>query len=235
MKVYAISDLHLSFSTNKPMNVFGEKWDNYEEKMRANVNNVVSSEDILLIGGDLSWAMTMAETDEDFKYIGSLAGKKVVIRGNHDYWWKSISNVREKFSEYNVLALQNDAVKIGNVIIAGTRGWVVPEHGKGQSEQDKKIYDRELIRLEMALQSARGKYENGDLIIALVHYPPFNSTIDHNDIMDLLERYGVNICVYGHLHGKTKYTTTELVVNGVKYMLTSADKVGFSPKLIADI
>lgn len=234
MKVFAISDLHLSFGTNKPMDIFGEKWENYENKIKTNVDQVVGEDDVLLIAGDLSWAMNMAETSADFNFIGSLAGKKIVVRGNHDYWWKSISGVREQFEPYEVYALQNDSVKIGNVVIAGTRGWVVPERGKGLSEQDKKIYDRELIRLEMALVDATNKLDDDDKLIVLIHYPPYNSTVDDSDFTALLEKYKVDYCVYGHLHGKTKYSSGKAEKNGVKYILSSCDKIGFSPILICE-
>lgn len=229
MKVFAISDLHLSYGTNKPMDVFGEKWENYENKIKQNVNKMVSDEDILLIAGDLSWAMLMSETEADFEYIGELPGTKVVVRGNHDYWWKSISGVREVFEPKKVYALQNDSIKIGDYIIAGTRGWVVPETGKGMSEQDKKIYDRELIRLEMALQDAEKKKTGNEKLIALIHYPPFNSTMDDSDFTRLLEKYRVESCVYGHLHGWTKYSSAFATKNGINYYLSSCDKIGFSP------
>ena len=234
MKVFAISDLHLSFGTDKPMDVFGEKWEKYEQKIKENVQSVVQDDDLLLIAGDLSWAMTMAEISEDFEYIGSLSGKKIMVRGNHDYWWKSISGVRERLEPLGVYALQNDSVKFGKFVIAGTRGWVVPEKGKGMSEQDKKIYDRELIRLEMALVDAKNKLEDGDELIVLIHYPPFNSTVEDSDFTRLLERYGVKTCVYGHLHGKTKYNAVRHEKNGIQYFLSSCDKVGFQPIQVSE-
>ena len=232
MKVFAIADLHLSFSTDKPMDVFGEKWENYEAKIKENVANVVGEDDLLLIAGDLSWAMQIDETEADFNYIGSLKGKKIVVRGNHDYWWKSISGVREKLEPLGVYALQNDCVKFGNIIVAGTRGWVVPEAGKGMGEQDQKIYNRELIRLEMALESASKMRVEGDVVIAVLHYPPFNSTLDDSDFTKLLEKYGVQYCVYGHLHGKTKYNAGTAQKNGISYFLSSCDKIGFQPILV---
>ena len=229
MKVFAISDLHLSFGTNKPMDVFGEKWENYEQKIKNNVKSVVTDSDLLLIAGDLSWAMNIDESKPDFEFIGSLSGTKMVVRGNHDYWWKSISGVREIAEPLNIYALQNDSVKFGKYIVAGTRGWVVPEKGKGMSEEDRKIYNRELIRLEMALKDASSKKEEGDCLIVLIHYPPFNSSIDESEFTTLLEQYGVNYCVYGHLHGKTKFSAGTYEKNGVKYILSSCDKIGFSP------
>jgi len=233
MKVYAISDLHLSFNADKPMDVFGEKWENYEAKIKDNVANLLTDEDILIIAGDLSWAMQMAEVDADFDYISSLKGKKIVVRGNHDYWWKSITAIRDKFEPREIYALQNDSIKFGKFVFAGTRGWVVPETGKGMSEEDKKIYNRELIRLEMALESASKRLEEGDELIAVLHYPPFNSTLDDSEFTGLLERFGVTKCVYGHLHGKTKHATTVQNKNGIEYYLSSCDKIGFTPILIS--
>lgn len=234
MKVFAISDLHLSYETDKPMDVFGEKWENYEEKISSAVKKLVGEDDVLIIAGDLSWAMTMEETNKDFNFIGSLSGKKIVVRGNHDYWWKSISGIREKLEPMGVYAIQNDSIRFNNCVFAGTRGWVVPENGKGMSEQDQKIYNRELIRLEMALQSASLNLREGDKLIAVLHFPPFNSTVDDSEFTALLEKYNVNICVYGHLHGKTKYGAGVYHKNGIAYYLTSCDKIGFTPILIYD-
>ena len=234
MRVYALSDLHLSFQSDKPMNVFGERWDNYEEKIRANWNEIVTSEDIVVIAGDISWAMQIENTKKDFEYIDSLNGKKVIVRGNHDFWWKTISKVREIVPS-SISVLQNDAIKVGNLIFCGTRGWLVPERGKPLGEQDQKIYDRELIRLEMALVSANKLKENEDnKIIVVLHYPPFNSDIDENEFTALLEKYNIKIVIYGHLHGKTKYKCNNQEKNGIKYYLSSCDKVNFSPILILD-
>lgn len=232
MKIYAISDLHLSFESDKPMDVFGEKWERYEEKILNNTNSVVGSDDLLFIAGDLSWAMQIEDTEKDFDYIKSLNGMKIVVRGNHDYWWKSISAVREQLEPRKIYALQNDSIKINDVIVAGTRGWVVPESGRKLGEQDQKIYDRELIRLKMALDDAKKKQSNGEDIIVLMHFPPFNSSLDENEFTSLLSGYGVKCCVYGHLHGKTKYTNFSPVINGVKYILSSCDKINFMPILI---
>ena len=234
MRVFAISDLHLSFNTDKPMDVFGEKWENYELKIKENVANQLNDDDILIIAGDLSWAMQMADAGRDLEFIGSLKGKKILVRGNHDYWWKAISSVREKVEPLNCYALQNDSVKIGKFVFAGTRGWVIPEPGKGLSEEDQKIYNRELIRLEMALENATKLCEEGDEIIAVLHYPPFNSALESNEFTELLEKYGVSKCVYGHLHGKTKYASSVQNKNGINYFLSSCDKIYFSPVLIAE-
>ena len=158
MKIWAISDLHLSFGANKPMDVFGGNWENYLDKIKEDWADKVSDDDIVLIAGDISWAMKLEETKADFEFLGALKGKKIIIRGNHDYWWASISNVRSVLPA-NVFAIQNDAIKFDDVIICGTRGWTVPENDF-ETAQDEKIYKRELIRLELTLKSAKKLQKN---------------------------------------------------------------------------
>lgn len=231
MKIYALSDLHLSFQTDKPMNVFGEKWDGYEEKIKNNWNSMVTDDDVVIVAGDISWAMNINETKEDFKYIGELSGTKILVRGNHDYWWKAISTVRDNLPE-KTYALQNDAIKIQDKIFCGTRGWTVAERNCKLSDTDEKIYKRELIRLEMALSRANELRTNNEEIIVVLHYPPFNSSLDTNEFTELIERGNASKVVYGHLHGKTKYTSFNTEINGVKYFLSSCDKIHFEPIVI---
>lgn len=231
MRVYALSDLHLSFQTDKPMNVFGEKWEDYEEKVKNNWNRTVTDNDVVIIAGDISWAMQIADTQKDFEFISTLNGIKIIVRGNHDYWWKSISGVREILPP-RTYALQNDAIKIDDKIFCGTRGWMVPEEGCKLSESDQKIYNRELIRLEMALTKAKQQQTKGEEIICILHYPPFNSSLNCNEFTNLIESYGVSKVVYGHLHGKTKYSKFNVEINGVKYFLSSCDKTNFEPIVI---
>lgn len=231
MKIFAISDLHLSFQVEKPMDIFGENWEGYEEKIKENWNKKVSNEDIVIIAGDISWGMQMQETQKDFEFISNLNGTKIIIRGNHDYWWSAISKVRD-FVPENIYAIQNDSLKINKYIFCGSRGWTVPEPDKKQSEEDKRIYDRELIRLEMSIQSALKQVEDGDEIILIMHYPPFNSALEESDFTKLIEKYNIKTVVYGHLHGKLKYKQTTLEKNGVNYILSSCDKIHFDPVLI---
>lgn len=146
MRIFAISDLHLSFACDKPMDVFGGHWENYLQKIEENWKNKIKDDDIVLIAGDISWAMKLEEVSADLKWIDNLPGKKIMIKGNHEYWWKSISSVREILPE-SIMAIQNDAIKIGDYIICGTRGWVIPESGKELTEEDTKIYKREVERL----------------------------------------------------------------------------------------
>ena len=222
MKVFAISDLHLSINNPKPMDIFGPVWQGYLDKIFEDWKAKVSDEDLVLLAGDFSWAMKLEDTKEDFALLSSLPGKKIIIRGNHDYWWKSISAVRA-FLPQNFYAIQNDAIKFGDIVVCGTRGWMVPERNSEQSEENKKIYDREVIRLELTLESASKLRQEGDKLICIMHYPPCNFTRDDSEFTSLIEKYKVDKVVFGHLHGKKIQTT--FIKNGIPYYLTSCDIV----------
>lgn len=224
MKVFAISDLHLSISTPKPMDVFGGAWENYLEKIVEDWNNKVTNDDIVLIAGDISWAMKLEDALLDLQWISKLKGKKILIRGNHDYWWKSVSGIRSLLPD-SMYILQNDSLVLNNIIFCGTRGWAVPEYMTQQNEDDKKIYNRELLRLELSLKSAKQKQKNNEPIIALIHYPPFNSRLEDSEFTKLFEQYGVTKVIYGHLHGKDARVVLHHTKNNVEYYLTSCDKL----------
>lgn len=224
MKVFSISDLHLSINSNKPMDIFGPVWENYLQDIEASWNSLVTDDDIVLIPGDISWAMYLEDAVADLKYISQFKGKKVLLRGNHDYWWKSISDLRAHLPE-GMYAIQNDAIKFGNVIICGSRGWVVPEISH-KTPEDEKIYKREVIRLELSLKEAVNMRQDGDIIICLTHYPPFNSRHEDSDFTRLMEKYGVNKAVFGHLHSYDKRQSLTYHKNGIDYFLTSCDLVG---------
>ena len=232
MKIYAISDLHLSIASNKPMDIFGGNWQGYLEKIERSWNEKVSDDDLVLLAGDLSWGMTLDEAKPDIEYLKKFKGKKILIRGNHDgFWWKSISSVRS-ILPYGTYALQNDAIRIGDVTIAGSRGWQTPEkEGVFESVDDKKIYDRELIRMEMSLQHMQKIKKEGDLLIAMIHYPPYNTRMQLSPFTELFEKYGVHKVVYGHLHGKSKRPLFH-IKNGIEYFLTSCDMLGNELALI---
>jgi len=223
MKVYAISDLHLSINNPKPMDIFGPVWDNYLDKIIKDWNKKVDDDDVVLIPGDISWAMKLKDAWDDLKFISNLKGKKIIIKGNHDYWWSGISEIRNGLDE-NVFAIQNDAVKFGNVIFCGTRGWNIPE-GAYKTSQDEKIYNRELIRMELSLKSARALVQEGDKIIVLTHFPPMNIKCEKNAMTKLFEEYQVSAVVYGHLHNFDKGAKKSFVKNKIKYYLTSCDLV----------
>lgn len=224
MKIFAISDLHLSVNNPKPMDIFGPTWEGYLEKILKDWQDRVADEDLVLMSGDFSWAMRLEQTQEDFSLIKNLPGKKILIRGNHDYWWGSISAVRRALPE-NIFAIQNDALKFGDYIICGTRLWNIPDAGKVQTQEDEKIYKRELIRLEMTLQNAVKLQAPGQKIICMLHYPPYTYKEEDNEVTALLEKYGVYKVVYGHIHAYCKQNLV-LEKNGITYYLTSCDIVG---------
>ncbi len=223
MKVFAISDLHLSINSNKPMDIFGPVWDNYLEKIEKNWKNTVCDDDIVLIGGDISWAMKFENAIPDLQYISKFKGNKIIIKGNHDYWWNSISQVRENLPE-KIIALQNDAVKIGNVIVAGSRGWSPADDGK-ETPENEKIYKRELIRMELSLKAAKKLQQESDTLIVLTHFPPMNNKFQKNEMTKLFESYKVDIVVFGHLHGPSPKTKFKFQKNNIKYFLSSCDLV----------
>lgn len=223
MKIFAISDLHLSVNNPKPMDIFGPAWEDYVDKIFSDWKERVSDEDLVLMAGDFSWAMKLEDADADFKLLEKLPGKKVIIRGNHDYWWNSISAVRNILPQ-NFYAIQNDAIKFGDYIVCGTRLWNLPDANKVQTPEDDKIYKRELIRLEMTLQNAIKLKENDEKIICMLHFPPYTFKEEDNEITAFLERYGVSVVVYGHIHATCKQNLI-LSKNGVTYYLTSCDIV----------
>lgn len=232
MKIYAISDLHLTFETDKPMDVFGGNWEGYVDKIKENWTKKISDDDIVLIAGDISWAMKLDEVHTDLKWIDELPGTKIMIKGNHEYWWKSISAVREILPP-TIRAIQNDSIKIGNYIFCGSRGWEVPEKDNPQTPEDAKIYNREVIRMGLTLMSAKTLQTNNEKIICMMHYPPYNVDIEDSGFTKLFEEYGVDVVIFGHLHGYNKYSLKN-EKNGVKYYLTSCDQIKNNPILLFD-
>lgn len=226
MKIFAISDLHLSTTCDKPMSIFGNNWDNYIEKIRSSWIQNVTDDDVVLISGDISWAMGLENALKDIDTLKDLKGKKVMIRGNHDYWWQSISKIRASLPE-NFFVLQNDAIKFGNVVICGSRGWTC-EGTPDFSKEDKKLYLREIERFTLALKSASKIREEGDMLLAMIHYPPFNVRLENSLFTTLFESYNVNAVVYGHLHGKDSRAMKTFHKNQITYYLTSCDQVDFN-------
>ena len=221
MKIYSISDLHLDINNTKPMDIFGPVWHDYLDKIIIDWRERVTDEDVVILAGDYSWAMKLEDVVPDFDFLRNLPGKKIIIRGNHDYWWSSVSRVREKLPP-NTYALQNDAIKIGKYIFCGNRGWIIPE-GKYDTAENRKIYARELIRLELSLQSAKKLQTADEKIVFITHYPPFNKNIEPSEYTRLIEQYGVSFVVFGHLHGYVNPKMYFNEINGVKYYLTSCD------------
>lgn len=229
MAIYAISDLHLALSIDKPMDVFGGRWENYMARLQENWCAVVGDDDYVLVPGDISWATYLEQAYEDFSFINALPGKKILSKGNHDYWWTTKSKLEQYISGNgfsSITFMHNNSYSIDGVSICGTRGWNIPGEDDF-SVEDEKIYQRELQRLELSLKSI--KHSEGDIIIAALHFPPFNSKGVFSDSIDILQKYNVNICIYGHLHGDAGRNAVEGLRNGVEFRLVSADYLGFKP------
>jgi predicted phosphohydrolase len=230
MKIWGISDLHLSFASNKPMDIFGDHWYNHAEKMAGYWDKLISHEDIVLVPGDLSWAMKLQDAKLDLDWIAKRPGLKILVKGNHDLWWSSIGKVRT-FIDKSCIALQNDSYDIGEFVIAGSRCWSAPG-SFDYTEHDEKIYQRELQRLKISLEHAC-KLAPNKPIIAAIHYPPFTMKKENTAFADLLEQYPVKICVYGHLHTQKSFQYAfEGMRNNILYMMLSCDYLHFKPRLI---
>lgn len=232
MKIFAIADLHLSIGVpQKKMDIFGSKWTGYMEKIAHNWKAVVSSQDLVLIPGDISWALKLEEALKDLEWIDTLPGTKVMIRGNHDYWWGSLSKLRDNLPA-SCHVIQNDAFTFNDISIAGARLWDSPEYhfGSYTPEIDEKIFNRELQRLELSLKrlDPRAKHR-----IAMTHYPPIGGDLRPSKASALLEKYGIEICVFGHLHGLEEDVKMFGKKNGVEYILTAVDHLDFTPLSLA--
>lgn len=224
MSIFAIGDLHLSGAVHKPMTVFGSHWQNHWEKIKKNWKENVTGEDAVLIAGDISWAMTLEEALVDLKEIHLLPGKKIFIKGNHDYWWKTITKLNQIFEDQ--FFIQNNFYIYQDYIICGTRGWICPNSIKF-TEHDKKIYERELKRLILSLEEV--KKIKGKQIIVLTHFPPTNDQLDSSGFTELYEEYSVSKVIYGHLHGENTFSQgLQGIYNNVKYYLVSADYMNFN-------
>jgi len=237
MSIWAIADLHLCFSTpNKTMEIFGEHWLNYTDKLEKNWQNLVKPQDLVLIPGDISWAMNIQDALVDLNWIHNLPGTKLIIKGNHDFWWPSKTKLKSHLPS-SIHFLQNDAFTWNNAIIAGSRLWDTEEFSFPNTCQDKekmkKIYERELIRLEMSLmQTSLPQMDKEPFKICMTHFPPIGLDLKDSKASILLEKYKVNICIFGHLHNMPQNTTPFGVKNNVYYKLVSADFINFSPLLI---
>ena len=213
------------------MDVFGSQWDRHFFHIAENWRAAVREEDAVLIPGDISWAMQLKDAEPDLRAIGELPGRKVLCKGNHDYWWNSLTRVRAVLPS-GMTALQHDAADLGPCVVCGTRGWMIPTAGMPLPPEDLKIYRRELTRLEMALDSAR-RLADGRPVVAMLHYPPLTASEKDSGFTELLEAYGVMTAVYGHLHGAGIAQGFTGEHRGVRYELVSCDSLNFSPLEIA--
>lgn len=224
MALYAIGDLHLCLGVSKPMDVFGGVWTGYMDKLRQGLSGIQQSDTIVLLG-DISWALGLEEAREDFAWINEIPGRKIILKGNHDYWWSTAAKFY-KFCEQNEFTdqwiLNNNHYQYENWAICGTRGWFFEEERSGQ--QDEKVFKRELMRLEASLKSA-GNLEK----LVFLHYPPRYRGYTCEPILELLKKYQVRRCFYGHLHGASHNLAMEGIWDGIEYKLVSADRLNFQP------
>lgn len=224
MALHVIGDLHLSLGTDKPMDIFGGPWIGYTEKLKEGISKI-TPEDTTILLGDLSWALSLEGAAHDFAWIDQIPGRKIIVKGNHDYWWSTASKFYKFCNEngfQNQWILNNNHYEYEGFAICGTRGWFFEEERSG--EHDEKVFKRELIRLETSLKSA------GDLPkIVFLHYPPRYKGYTCDEILDLLKRYDVRQCFYGHLHGASHGLAMEGQWDGIEYRLLAADKLNFHP------
>ncbi len=229
MSIYAISDLHLSFDTNKPMDIFGDNWDNHSEKIKINWNNTIKKDDLVLLPGDFSWAMNLEDTYKDFEFLKNLPGKKLLLKGNHDYWWNTINKMNNYLKENNfenIDFLYNNSYLFENYIITGTRGWAITD-----TDNSSKILKRENLRLELSLEQGVKQYGKDKKIIVCMHYPPItnsnNKITIYQDFIETMKKYNVEKCIYGHLHGASHKDAFQGIIDNIEFELVSCDYTDF--------
>ena len=255
MKIYAIGDLHLGHAVDKPMDIFGPQWKDHTQRLAENWQERVGARDLVLVPGDVSWAMRFEEAEEDLQWLDELPGRKVLLKGNHDYWWPSISRLRDRIRGTSLFAIQYDAITIEGASVGGTRLWTMPDleipyedplevpgtQGGVNSGQaapalphDEKIFRRELGRLKLSLESMD---REAGLRIVMTHFPPTDESGKGTALTKLLEAYEVDLCVFGHLHnlGLPPGRTWDFVKKGVRYVLVSCDSVDFAPYFLTEI
>ncbi len=237
MSIYVIGDLHLSFGVNKPMDIFGDNWKGHEEKIKKDWIEKVTDNDLVILPGDFSWSMKLEDTLKDFEYLSNLPGKKLLLKGNHDYWWNTVTKMRKFLEENNfknIDFIYNQGYVFENYIIAGTRGWSLLEENK-----DEKVLNRELVRLETSIKDgfqkdiqdlSIGESAQKELIV-FMHYPPISNTKVLNNeeakFVEIMKRYNVKKCFYGHLHGASIKDAFEGEYEGIEFKLISADALNF--------
>lgn len=234
MSIYVIADLHLSFTQNKPMNIFGDNWTNHEEKIKQNWLEKVKPDDTVILPGDFSWATYLEDTKLDFEYLNNLPGKKILLKGNHDYWWTTLKSMRKFISDNNfenIDFLYNNSYLVEDKIIVGTRGWVLQD-----TEESRKMINRENERLKLSLKSAIENFGEDKEIIVFMHYPPLSSknllNNLHLEFYKTMKQYDVKRCYYGHLHGNSHMDAIEGEIGGIDFNLVSADYLDFKVQKI---
>lgn len=236
MSIYVIGDLHLSFGQDKPMNIFGENWNDHANKIKNNWIKKVKEDDLVVLPGDLSWAMHLEDAFEDFKYLSKLPGTKLLLKGNHDYWWSTLNKMKNYLNENGFKKIDfiyNSAYLYNNKIIVGTRGWSLQD-----SENSNKMIHRENERLKLSIEDGIKQFGIDKEIICFMHYPPINSKNimknNHLEFFSTMKQYNVKRCYYGHLHGKSHMEAINEIVEGIKLQLVSSDYLNFDLIKIED-
>ena len=225
MSIFAIADTHLSFGTNKPMDSF-PGWSDYVSRLENNWNKIVTENDTVVIAGDISWAMNFEELLKDFEFINSLNGNKIIVKGNHDYWWNTASKMNKFIEDNNfstIRILHNNSYSVEGVSVCGSRGWFFDS----EESHDELVLTREVGRVRRSLECA----ENEE-IIAFLHYPPVTVDNECKEIIDVLNEFKVKKCYYGHLHGAAARSAVEGEIDGISFKLISCDRLSFIPLLI---
>ncbi|HJJ04984.1 MAG TPA: metallophosphoesterase [Clostridiaceae bacterium] len=236
MSIYVIGDLHLSFGQDKPMNIFGENWNDHANKIKNNWIKKVKEDDLVVLPGDFSWAMHLEDAFEDFKYLSKLPGTKLLLKGNHDYWWSTLNKMKNYLNENGFKKIDfiyNSAYLYNNKIIVGTRGWSLQD-----SENSNKMIHRENERLKLSIEDGIKQFGINKEIICFMHYPPINSKNimknNHLEFFSTMKQYNVKRCYYGHLHGKSHMEAINEIVEGIKFQLVSSDYLDFDLIKIED-
>lgn len=226
MSLYAISDLHLSFNEDKPMDIFGDNWENHQEKIKDNWEKTVKQDDLVLLPGDFCWAMYLQDAYKAFEYLEKLPGKKLLLKGNHDYWWTTITKMRNYLQENNFNSIDfiyNNSYEFENYIICGTRGWMISE----TDSENQKILNRELERLKLSLEHAKNNFNlEGKKIIVCMHYPPIKED-NISEFVKIMKENKVQICLYGHLHGNAQKEIKDGIIDNINFKMVSCDYTNF--------
>lgn len=234
MSLFVIADTHLSLKNPKPMAIFGSRWQNHHEKLASLWKNIVSATDTVIIAGDISWAMTLEDAADDLLYLEALPGKKILLKGNHDYWWSSRTKIESFFCENHIESislLQNEAIECEDFIICGTRGWYSDEESVKEEDADfKKVSARETLRLEMSLEDAAKKSSSKEILV-FTHFPIVYGDFVSRDMLSLLQRYSVKRSFFGHIHGRYALPKS-FSFEGIEFSLISADFLDFRPQAV---
>lgn len=230
MALYTIADLHLPLGVEKPMDIFGHSWAGYVDRLEYNWQRKIKPDDTVVLPGDFSWATYLEQSEKDFEFLNRLNGKKILLKGNHDYWWTTMNKLNSFINGKgfnNIEFLQNNSFVYEDIGICGTRGWINPGCD-GFNNEDRKIYDREVLRLELSLKSVKDCKE----IYVFTHYPPISVQRTENEFIRMMKKHGVTKCFYGHLHSASHRNAVNGVEDGIEYRLISGDYLQFDPFLI---